>query len=154
MRLLLRRHVRDLGTIGEIVDVKAGYGRNYLIPEGIAVPVTVENLRQIELEKLSLVKLENERRAALDIIGAEIQRNSVTIKMRAQDTGELYGSVTERMISDAYAKLDIEFDHKGVELAEPIKELGTYNAVVHLDRDMEITANAKIIIMEEKDRKR
>lgn len=150
MRLLLRRHIPKLGNIGDVVEVKNGYGRNYLIPEGIAVPVTVENLRRIEIEKLSLAKLEAERRAALEVIATEIQRNSVTIKMRAQDEGELYGSVSERMVAESYAKLDIEFDHKCVVLSTPIKELGTYNAEVHLDREMGIVANAKIIVMEER----
>lgn len=150
MRLLLRRNVAKLGKIGEIVDVKNGYGRNYLIPEGLAVPVTVDNLRRIELEKLSILKLEEERRAALEVLASEIQRNSVTIKMRATDAGELYGSVNERMISEAYAKLEIEFDHKCVVLNETIKEIGVYNAEIHLDRDMGIMANAKIHVMEER----
>jgi large subunit ribosomal protein L9 len=150
MRLLLRRHIPTLGQIGDIVEVKNGHGRNYLIPEGIAVPVTVENLRQIEIEKLTLVKLEQDRRSALDVIGAEIQRNSVTIKQRANENAQLFGSVTERMIAEAYAKLDIEFDYRFVVLTEAIKTLGTFNAEVHLDKEMGIVANAKVIVMEEK----
>jgi large subunit ribosomal protein L9 len=153
MRLLLRRHIPKLGTIGDIVEVKAGHGRNYLIPEGIAVPVTVENLRQIEIEKLSLVKVEQERCAALDVIASEIQRNSITIKQRANDNGELYGSVNERMISESYAKLDIEFDYRCVVLVEAIKSIGTFNAEIHLDKERNILANAKIIVMEEKEKK-
>ena len=153
MRLLLRRRVPSLGNIGDIVDVKKGYGRNYLIPHGKAVPVTVENLRSIELEKLSLAKLEQERRAAVEIIATELQRNSVTIKMRAKDDGELYGSVTDRMISEAYARLDIEFDHRCVGIDEPIRTVGTHNAKVQLDRDLDIVVNAKIIVVEEKEKK-
>lgn len=153
MRLLLRKYIPSLGNIGDIVEVKAGHGRNYLIPEGYAVPVTVENLRRIEIEKLSLVKLEQERRAAIDIIASEIQRNSVTIKQRANENGELYGSVNERMISEAYAKLDIEFDYRCVVLTEAIRSIGTFNAEIHLDKDMGIVANAKVIVMEEKDKK-
>lgn len=149
MRLLLRRHVKKLGNIGDIVEVKAGYGRNYLIPEGYAVPVTVENLRTIEIEKLSLAKLETERRSALDIVAQEIQRNSVTIKAQADADGNLYGSVSERMIAEAYNKLDIEFDYKCVILHDAIKSVGDYNAEILLDKDLEISAQAKIIVAAE-----
>lgn len=149
MRLLLRRHVKSLGNIGDIVDVKNGYGRNYLIPHGYAVPVTVDNLRQIEIEKLNLARMEQEKRAAYEILAREIQRNSVTIKMRATETGELYGSVSERMISDAYKKLNIDFDYKCVQLEETIKNVGDYNAAIVLDKDLDIRCHAKIIVVEE-----
>lgn len=146
MRLLLRRYVKTLGNIGDIVEVKKGYGRNYLIPKGIAVPVTVENLRRIEIEKLTLAKLEEERRGAFEIIAREIQRNSVTIKVNAKENGELYGSVNERMIAEAYHKLDIDFHYKCVLLEEAIKSIGDYSAEIVLDRELEIRAQAKIIV--------
>jgi len=150
MRLLLRKHLPKLGTIGEIVDVKPGYGRNFLIPGGYALPVTSDNLRRIELERLSLARMESERSAAFDIIAKEIQRNSVTIRARVQEDDEsLYGSINERMISEAYGRLDIEFDYRVIVLEEPIKKLGTYNAEVRLHRN--ITAYAKVIVMPERD---
>src|SRR5438477_4719752 len=102
MRLLLRETVDQLGTIGDIVEVKDGYGRNYLLPKGIAVAVTPENIRRLDLKKGELLAIEAKKRDEMVKLAELIKSKSVTIQAKAAgDEGKLYGSVTTQSIADA-----------------------------------------------------
>jgi large subunit ribosomal protein L9 len=148
MELILLEKVTNLGDLGDKVKVKPGYGRNYLVPNGRAVPATAENLadfetRRAELEKAALAKLSTaeERRGALE--GFEI-----TLAANASDEGKLYGSIGPREIADAVTAHGITLEKAEVIMGEgPIRYTGEHTVLVHLHADVEteikVTVNAE-----------
>jgi large subunit ribosomal protein L9 len=138
MELILLEKVANLGDLGDKVKVKPGYGRNYLVPNGMAVRATAKNLadfeaRRAELEKLALQKLSTaaERCAALE--GLEI-----TLTANAGDEGKLYGSIGPREIADAVTEKGIHLEKAEVIMGEgPIRYTGEHNVLVHLHADVE-----------------
>lgn len=148
MELILLEKVQNLGDLGDKVNVKPGYGRNYLVPNGKAVPATAANLadfeaRRAELEKLALQKLSTaeERRGALE--GFEI-----TLTANAGDEGKLYGSIGPREIANAVTDKGIQLEKAEVIMGEgPIRYTGEHTVVLHLHADVEaeikVTVNAE-----------
>jgi large subunit ribosomal protein L9 len=138
MELILLEKVANLGNLGDKVKVKPGFGRNYLVPTGKAVPATEKNLaefeaRRAELEKLALQKLSSaeERQAAL--VGFEI-----TLTAKAGDEGKLYGSIGPREIADAVSEKGINIEKSEVVMGEgPIRYTGEHMVLVHLHADVE-----------------
>ena len=148
MRLLLRRSVDHVGKIGDVVNVSDGYGRNYLLPEGLAVAVTPDNLRQIEIEKVKVAKMDDERKQQLvgqakTIDGAEIE---LLEKAQADDT--LYGSVTPQMIAHVLkTRTEIDIDAKSIKITDPIKKLGIYDIEIRLHP--EVSARVRVYVNRE-----
>ena len=138
MELILLEKVQKLGDLGDTVDVKPGYGRNYLVPSGKAIPATPENIAQFEtrrdeLEKVAFKKLSTaeERVAALD--GLEI-----VLAANASEEGKLYGSIGPREISDAVTARGITLTKAEVIMGEgPIRYTGEHDVMVHLHADVE-----------------
>lgn len=138
MELILLEKVQNLGDLGDKVKVKPGYGRNYLVPSGKAVPATAKNLadfeaRRAELEKLAWKKLSSaeERKAALE--GFE-----VTVSANASDEGKLYGSIGPREIALAVTERGIQLEKSEVVMGEgPIRYTGEHVVLVHLHADVE-----------------
>jgi large subunit ribosomal protein L9 len=139
MELILLEKVMNLGDLGDKVRVKPGYGRNYLVPSGKAVPATKANIeefeaRRAELEKAALEKLSTaeERRGALE--GFEI-----TLSANASDEGKLYGSIGPREIADAVTERGIKLEKAEVIMGEgPIRFVGEHQIVLHLHADVEV----------------
>lgn len=147
MKLILKQDVPNLGDSGDIVDVKPGYGRNYLLPQGLAYVASEANLQRIEDERRRAeeearrAKLEAGRRAA-QLAGA-----TITFFARASEEGSLFGSVTAADIADklnAEAGLDFEVDKKDVELDEPIKTTGVAEVSVRFHADVEAPVEVRI----------
>lgn len=138
MEVILLEKVQKLGELGDRVNVKPGYGRNYLVPSGKAVPATEKNIRDFEarraeLEKAALEKLSTaeERRGALE--GLEI-----TLTANASDEGKLYGSIGPREISQAVTARGIQISKSEVLMGEgPIRYTGEHEVVLHLHADVE-----------------
>lgn len=132
MEVILLEDVRNLGEMGEIVDVANGYGRNYLIPQGLAEPATAARKNQIE-HQIAVIesRREKERAAAQEIVG-DIDGVSISVPSRIAEDDQLYGSVTARDVADVLAQQGIEVDHKQVELDEPVRELGIYKVPIKL----------------------
>ena len=138
MELILLEKVLNLGDLGDKVDVKPGYGRNYLVPQGKAVPATKANIaafeeRRAELEKAAVKKLSSaeERLGALE--GFEI-----TLQANASEEGKLYGSIGPREIADAVSKKGIAIEKSEVIMGEgPIRYTGEHQVLVHLHADVE-----------------
>lgn len=132
MEVILLEDVSNLGEMGEIVDVAAGYGRNYLIPQGMAEPATAERKNQIE-HKLAVIEArkEKEREAAREIVG-DIDGVSISVPSRVAEDDKLYGSVSARDIADVLGQQGIEVSHKQVQLDEPVGELGIYEVPIKL----------------------
>lgn len=134
--ILLREDIETLGGRGEIVKVKAGYARNYLLPRGLATLATKGNVRQIEQEREALLK-----KAATEKATAEAQRDqmsSIALKFerRAGEGGTLFGSVTSMDIVQALQEKGYEIDRRRVTLRDPIKETGEYTVNVKLHREV------------------
>lgn len=146
MKLLLRETVDKLGTIGDIVNVPDGYGRNFLLPKGIAVAVTTENLRRLEQRKQELLAAEARKRDDLQALAALLKDKSFTVQVKASEEGHLYGSVTVQTIADALAKdgfTAVEARH--ILLDHPVKDLGVYDIRLRLYPDVETTVKLWVV---------
>ena len=144
MELILKEDIIGLGYKNDIVNVKNGYGRNYLIPTGKAViasasakKVLAENLRQ-QAAKLAVAKAEAEKK------GAALEGVALTIEAKVSATGQLYGSVTSATVSDELAKKGIEVDRKIITMRD-IKTVGTYEATVHYHREVEVKVPVTVV---------
>lgn len=136
MKLILKEDVDKLGDSGDIVNVKPGYGRNYLIPQGKAVMATEGALKQLEA-----IKEKAERRAELTVEAAKemaerLETTSVTIPVSVGEDERIHGTVTNSDIAEALAERDIEIDRRKIELDQDIKTLGEYTATVDLLGDL------------------
>ncbi len=144
MELLLKEDVENLGARGELVKVRAGYGRNFLLPQGLAIQATPSNIRQIELQRRSLLKKTVAEKDAAT--GQADLLNGVTLEFarKVGEHGLLYGSVTSMDIAEELAARGYEIERKRIQLREPIKEPGDYEVAIKLHR--EVTANVKIVV--------
>ena len=145
MNLILLQDVEDLGLAGDSVHVSPGFGRNYLIPRGLAAPASSVALRQLEARK---EKIEAKRKADLEAaqaLAAKISGMSVEIMMQASDDGHLFGSVTERVVCEAYAAKGIHIEYQRVRMDKHIRTLGEYDINIKLHQD--VIAAGKIVIV-------
>ena len=145
MKLLLQRNIDKLGKIGDVVDVAAGYGRNYLLPKGVAVELTPDNLHRFESMKRKLIALEQETKEKFQVLAKELEKASCTIIANASEEGHLYGSVAARDIAQQYETEGLEVDPKCIQLEEPIKELGIYKVDIRLHPEVECRAKVWVV---------
>jgi len=150
MQVILLKDIENLGNKSEIVKVKDGYARNYLIPKGVAIRVTKSNIKVIEERRK---KLEKERKKEIKTIEELKDRiesiNDLVIKKKAGEEETLFGSVTSADIEEKLKEFDIEVNKKKIELPKPIKKLGEYNVDIKIHPNMKATL--KFTIEEEKD---
>ncbi len=136
MEIILRQAVENLGAPGDVVKVKPGYARNYLLPHGLAYEATAGNLKRIKHERDRLEAAENERRGAASGIAEKLEQVSLTFSARVGEEGKLFGSVTA---SDIQAQLEAQGFHiekRQIDLHEPIKALGVYRVPIRLHADV------------------
>lgn len=144
MKVILRADIEKLGKLGDVVEVKAGYGRNFLLPKGFAMLATTANMKVFELERKKLqAKMEAVRNSATDL-AAKIEKAEVVISMRVGDNDKLYGSVTTSMIGAELAAQGIEIDRHRILLDSPIRTLGEYNIRVRLHADINAMLKVKV----------
>jgi large subunit ribosomal protein L9 len=136
MKLILRADVDALGRLGEIVTVKDGYGRNYLIPQGLAKPATPANLKAFELERRKLQENADSLRAQAQGLAERIAATPISIEVRVGEGDKLYGSVTSANIGDAMEAAGIDIDRRKIILPEPIRSLGEYEVEIKLHPDV------------------
>lgn len=146
-KILLKEDIESLGGRGEIVSVRAGFARNYLLPHGFAILATKGNVKQIEQERDALLK-----KAAIERSTAEAQLENMrtlkfTFERKAGESGTLFGSVTSMDVEDALKQKGYEVDRRKIVLKSPIKELGEYTVPVRLHRD--VTLDLPIIVSAE-----
>jgi large subunit ribosomal protein L9 len=147
MKLILKQSVANLGEAGEVVSVKPGYGRNYLIPQGLAYVASDANLKRIEEEQTKAA--ERRRRDLLEAgrRAAQVEVLALAFSERAGEDGKLFGSVTAADVverANASGELDFELDKRSVHLDEPIKALGTYEVPVRLHADVEVSIAVEV----------
>ena len=132
MKVILRTDVENLGKLGDMVEVKPGYGRNFLLPQGYAMLATPANQKVFELERKKLQVKTEALRSAASSLAQKIESIPVTIAMRVGDNDKLYGSVTSALIADALEAQGIELDRRRILLDAPIRALGDYTVRVRL----------------------
>jgi large subunit ribosomal protein L9 len=145
MELLLKQNVDHLGRIGDVVKVKSGYARNYLLPRGLAVAVTKTNVAEIERARALALAEEQKRVAGLKDLASKLGEASVTIEGRANAEGHLFGSVTAGQIAAQLREKGIPVDDKQVRLDNPLKEIGVYDVAVHLHATVETTVKVWVV---------
>ena len=143
-KLLLREDVDDLGARGEIVRVRAGYARNYLLPRKLAVEATASNVKQIEQERARLLKKEAAERSTAEGQAEKIRSLVLDFKRKSGETGALYGSVTSMDIAEALKQRGYEIDRHRIHLSEPIKRLGDFSVPLRLHRDVTLDLQVKV----------
>ena len=137
IELLLIQTVPHLGEQGDVVEVKAGYANNYLLPQGLATVATDHHKRMVEKHKAKLQEIEQGRLKDLKDLAKVIAKQSITIEANANEEGHLYGSVTAAEIVGALKQSDISLTSDQIRLEGVLKELGLYTVKVHLHQDIE-----------------
>jgi large subunit ribosomal protein L9 len=144
-KVLLRQDVDDLGARGEIVRVRAGYARNYLLPRNLAVEATAGNVKGIEQERAALLKKEAKERATAEAQSQQMGALVLEFKRKAGEQGALYGSVTSMDVAEALHERGYEIDRHRIHLREPLKRLGDYSVPVRLHREVTIDLQVKVV---------
>ncbi|MDT8435973.1 MAG: 50S ribosomal protein L9 [Gemmatimonadota bacterium] len=137
VRIILRQDVEKLGDAGEVVDVKAGYARNFLLPQGLAYEATDANLRRLEEERRHVAARSTRDLERAEAVGERLAGVAVTFHVKAGEEGRLFGSVTTADIAQALAEQGHEIDRHIIQLDEPIKQLGVYKVPVRLHADVQ-----------------
>jgi large subunit ribosomal protein L9 len=144
MKVILREDVETLGQAGETVDVKDGYGRNFLIPRNLAIPATQANLKAIdEVRKQRDIRVKKRRKAA-EVIKDRIEKVQLRIAVMVGEEDRLFGSVTNNDVAKLLEVEGITVDKRAIDLDDPIKALGMYSVPVKLEKD--VTAHAKLLV--------
>ena len=136
MEIILRQAVENLGSPGDVVKVKAGYARNYLLPHGLAYEATPGNLKRIQQERDRLDAAENERRGAAQGIAEKLEQVSLTFSARVGEEGKLFGSVTATDVAAQLEAQGFHIEKRQIDLHEPIKALGVYRVPIRLHADV------------------
>lgn len=148
MQVILLERIKGLGALGTKVDVKPGYGRNFLIPQGKALPATVKNLADFEVRRAELERQEAEVLAAANARAEKLAAITVTVVSKAGDEGKLFGSVGNRDIADAVVAAGVELDRSEVRLPEgPLRHTGEFDIAVQLHSD--VMASVKVVVSAE-----
>ncbi len=147
MKVILRKDTESLGHVGDVVTVKDGYARNYLIPRQIAYEATASNLQQLEEEKKQTSRRADKERKNSESVAATLEKTSVTLKMKVGEDEKLFGSVTAQMIAEALAEKNITIDKRHIELEDSLKALGIYDVPVKLAGG--VTGTVKVWIVRE-----
>ncbi len=144
MKLILREDVENLGKGGELVEVKPGYGRNYLLPRGLAVTANPKNVRELEHQKQVAEAKAAKLRASAQAVAKRLAETPVTQQRKVGEQDKLYGSVTALDIAEALAARGLTLDRRTIDLAEPIKTLGDFEVPVKLHREVVGKAKVKV----------
>ena len=145
MELLLKQSVEHLGRVGDVVKVKSGYARNYLLPRGLAVLVTKANVAEIERARAQALAEEQARIGSLKELAQRLGGASVTIEGRANEEGHLFGSVTAAQIAAALREKGHPVEERHVRLDAPLKEIGVVDVPVHPHADVEATVKVWVV---------
>ena len=137
MQVLLTHAVPHFGQPGDLVKVRPGFARNYLLPQGLATFATPHNLRIVEKHRARLRQLDEARRADLLNLAAQIAQRSITIEANANAEGHLYGSVNADQIAAALRKDNLPIDEENIRIEGPLKELGLYTIKLYLGQDVD-----------------
>ena len=145
MQLILTQDVENLGKAGELVSVRPGYGRNYLVPRGLAVSATVRNKNRLDHDKALIERKVAKERAGATEIAARLNGMTLQFERSVGEDEKLFGSVTNRDIADQLKRAGVDIDHRTIQLDQAIKALGKYEVPVKLGAS--VTANLKFWVV-------
>lgn len=146
MQVILLEKIVNLGNLGDLVEVKAGYARNYLVPKGLATVATEANIKSFEERRLELEKASADKLQAAQARASELSGQTVEIAGRASDEGRLFGSVGLIEISEAFAAKGMELSKSEIQLPEgPIKEIGTYEVACSVHTEVGFNINVIVV---------
>lgn len=145
MNVILKSEIKGLGKAFEVVKVRDGFGRNWLLPQGLAVAATNANLRHLEVEKKRQVARDAKRKGEAEELAKKLGGTSVTVSVRVHEGDKLYGSVGPVEICEKLAESGIQIDKSAVILDEPIKALGVFHVPVRLHADVEAKVKVWVV---------
>ena len=144
-QVLLREDIDKLGARGEIVRVKAGYARNYLLPRNLAVEATASNVKQIEGERAALMKREAKERTTAEGQADQLRKVTLKFERKVGEAGVLYGSVTSMDIAHSLEEQGYQIDRRKISLREPLKRFGNYTVPVRLHREVTVELPVSVV---------
>ncbi len=145
MDVILTENVKGLGTIGEVVKVKPGYGRNFLVPQGLAVEASERNIKELDHHKRQLARKAAKLSKEAADVKARIEAIECTFVHKASDEGKLFGSVTTKELAEALAAKGIEVDRRKILLDQPIKDLGKHEVEIKLNAGVNATIKVNVV---------
>ncbi len=145
VRLLLLEDREHLGVVGDVVDVKPGFARNYLLPSGAATPVTAQALHRVAQVQKRAAAMRREHEAQLQAVAEQLEGLSLTIEEKASDEGHLFGSVGAGEIRTALEARGVKVEERHIELERPLKELGIYNVPIHIDAERTVEVRVWVV---------
>ncbi|HEY6098326.1 MAG TPA: 50S ribosomal protein L9 [Anaeromyxobacter sp.] len=144
MKVILREDVENLGKGGEVVDVKPGYGRNFLLPRGLAVLANPKNVREVEHQKQIASAKAAKQKASAEAVAKRLADTPVVLRRKVGEQDKLYGSVTALDVAEALAARGLQVDRRSIDLADPIKTVGDFEVPVKLHREVVGKAKVKV----------
>jgi large subunit ribosomal protein L9 len=147
MKVILKHNVENLGRRGDLINVAAGYGRNFLIPKKLAMEVTASNLKGVEIEQQALKKKAEQERLSFQSVIQKLNDVTLTFPRKAGEKDVIFGSVSASDVKDALEKMGFEIDKKKIVLDEPIKRLGNFTVPIKIYHDDK--AEVKIEVVKE-----
>lgn len=145
IEVILKEDIQSIGKAGDIVKVKPGFARNYLLPQGKAVQAAAGNLKELEHQKRIVSARQSKLKKEAENLAAQLAGLSINIKKEAGEGDKIFGSVTTKEIADALRREKIIIDKKAIALSQPIKQLGIFEVPVRLHA--EVTANLKVLVV-------
>ena len=145
MRVILKQEVKNLGDAGDIVKVSPGYGRNYLLPRGLAVLANEGTVAQAEHAQKVANAIRRKQMSGAVAMAEKLQETAITIRREAGDDDKLFGSVTNRDVAEALAAEGIEIDRRLIEVADPIRNIGLFTVPVRLHREVDASVRVYVI---------
>jgi large subunit ribosomal protein L9 len=147
MKIILKEDFESLGKVGEVVEVKAGFARNFLIPKQVALQATPQNLRVFEQEKArNKIKLSKDKREA-ELLAEQLKEVSLTANVQVGEEDKIFGAVTSQNISELLSSKGFEIDKRKIQLEDPLKALGVFEVPIKLHTDVE--AKIKVWVVKE-----
>jgi large subunit ribosomal protein L9 len=147
MKIILRQDHEKLGEAGNIINVKPGFARNFLIPQGIAMSASPQNKKRFENEKKQMNWRKEQEKRKAEELAKQLESVSCTITVQVGEEDKLFGSVTSQNIAESLAAQEYEIDKRKIQLEEPIKSLGIYSVPIKLHTDVE--AKVKVWVVKE-----
>lgn len=144
MQVILREELSNLGTIGDVVKVKPGYARNYLLPRGLAVEASVRNLHELEHQKRVIADKRLREQKSAAAVADKISSVKLEFEVRAGEDGKLFGSVTNQDVHRRLEERGFSIERRRILLDEPIKSLGAHDVVIHLGPDTKATIKVEV----------
>jgi len=149
LKVILKDDIKNLGNCGEVVEVKGGYARNYLIPRNLAVQASTGNLKSIDEIKKQKSFRDNKKKRESERVKDRLEKLSLTAEVQVGEEDKVFGSVTASNISGLLQQQGFEIDRRLIQLDEPIKALGVYTIPIKLDK--EVTAEVKLWVVKKED---